>query len=363
MPNVHQVPERWKAAMRGITESLRQQDRSAPFDRCIVGGGTCEEPPIQAHCIPRTMLGLLENQEKQLIGVTSQPPKNPAQWINDIHLKPIPTALFTASRWACKRHDALFNPIDSKAIDINDPRHLFLIAYRSTCYLTQRALHGGHRIAAPAFDPAVESPKGLTEDQQLLMNSAAMELSITAAKVMRVKWQMDKLLATENYDRLEYQVVEWQTKPAMAAVGMQIQPGKGYKPGPFGPDREVPTWMALLPQDHGQTIITAVPLEAERDAPDFHDFLKRNNGQPRQTNVSNEWTDTVCKHVFDRATDMAVSFDQFSKTSCRERDAAQEYLFLRNLDTPETAENTEWGELEEITQRAKQDLPNLLALE
>ena len=97
MPNAHQVPEEWKAAMRSISKSLRQQDRSAPFDKCMVGSGGCKQPPIQAHCIPRTTLELIENQEKKVVGVTSQPPRNPAQWINGIHLKPATTSLFTAA--------------------------------------------------------------------------------------------------------------------------------------------------------------------------------------------------------------------------------------------------------------------------
>lgn len=363
MPSAHQIPQEWRAAMRSITKSLRQQDQSAPFARCFVGSGGCSHPPIQAHCIPRTTLELIENEERKVVGTTSQPPKNPAQWINDIHLKPATTSLFTASHWACREHDALFSSIDSKSIDTNDPRNLFLMAYRTTCYVTQRALHSGHRIAAPALDPAVESPRGLTEDQQLLLKYAATDLTITAAKVMRVKWQMDRLLETGRYDLLERHVVEWQTKPTMAAVGMQIQPGKGYMPGPFGPDREVPTWMALLPQDRGQTIITSVPVGQERDAPDFHDFLKSNSGLPRQAYVSNEWTDTVCGRIFETAADIAVSFEQFSKTSYRERDAVQEYLFLRNLSIPEATEDIDWDELEEIRDRAKQDLPNFLAVQ
>ena len=363
MQNAHQVPDEWRTAMRSITRSLRQQDTLAPFDRCIVGNGACKEPPIQAHCIPRTKLELLMNQKNQVLGVTSQPPSNPAQWINDTHLKPMGISSFTASRWACEKHDVLFDPIDRKSIDTNDPKILFLITYRTTCYLTQRALHAGYRIAAPALDPAVESPKGLTEDQQSLMNSAAKELSITAAKMMWIKWQMDKLLATENYDLLEHQVVEWYSEPTMAAVGMQIQPGKGYKPGPFGPDREVPTWTALLPQESGQAIITTVSVGQERHAPDLHDFLKLKSGQPRQTSVSNEWTDAVCRHILDKATDIAVSLERFSKTSCRERDAVQEYLFLRNINLPEAAEDTELRELEEIREQAKQDLPNFLAVQ
>lgn len=363
MPNVHQVPQEWKAAMRSITKSLRQQDESAPFDRCIVGSGGCKQPPIQAHCIPRTTLELIENQEKKVVGATSQPPKNPAQWINDIHLKPATTSLFTASHWACKEHDALFHPIDSKCIDTTDPRNLFLITYRTTCYLTQRALHAGYRIAAPALDPAVDGPKALTEDQQLWMRNAAIDLTVTFAKVLRVKWQLDKMLESEKYDLLECHVVQWQAKPTMAAVGMQIQPGKGYRPGPFGPDREVPTWMALLPQDHGQTIITTVPVGQERDVPDLHDFLKFKSGRPRQVYVSNGWTDTVCGRIFETATDIAVSFEQFSKTSYRERDAVQEYLFLRNFSIPEATGDTERDELEEIRDRAKQDLPNFLAVQ
>ncbi len=216
------VPTDWKAGLRSLGRVLSERDSLKSFDRCMVGGEGCKEPAIDAHCIPRTVLELIMNERKEVVGCDSTPPKNPAQWINDIHFKDRSVRSFSASAWACETHDKKFNLVDSKSVDLSNEHHLFLLVYKMIAYFTQRGLHSSERIAIPALDPAFDVLDEFPDHAKEGFKEAARTMSYSAFRVLNIKWKMDLMLNGEMPRDIVYRTAKWETTPTMAAAGMKF---------------------------------------------------------------------------------------------------------------------------------------------
>lgn len=318
-----------RAAKTSLGRTLAERDRNAAFDRCMVGGEGCERAAIRAHCIPETALELIANESRKVIAAHSAPPRTGVQWLSEDPLKPMSISRFNAAKWACRRHDDTFTPLDTKRLTDFSDRALFLLIYKITVYLTHRALHIGERLAVPMLDPASDTPQDLSEGTRAYLEEVARKLSESAPPVWRLKRSMDRVLEHEDFGQFEYRAAAWRTTPAMAAVGMAFVDGPGSMTGHLDGASVVPVWVALLPQQHGHTIVTASPKGAARYTQAIHEGIPLRRG--KRVRGDDEWTQLICDRVLAIAGDMAISEDTFARLNAHGRETLQRYLAKRSV--------------------------------
>lgn len=318
-----------RTGKKNLGRALHERDENASFDRCMVGGESCKETAINAHCVPVTVLELIMDESKEVMAVHSEPPKTPIQWLNREPLRPMNIEKFNASRWACRPHDDTFRALDTKALEELSYRDKFLMIYKITVYLTQRILHAGERLATPFMDPTTETPRGLSQETEEYLQEAALEMTYAARRTIRVKWQLDRMLNNKTYDEIEYRLATWRSTPTMAAVGMVFAPGPGDRAEWYGPNSYIPTWLALLPQEHGQMIITASPKGTAQYTRDIHEGMPR--GQAKPMARGNNWTRLVCRKALTHATDIAINKERFSDMTEDEQRKLQEFILFRKV--------------------------------
>ena len=283
------------------------------------------------------------NERKEVIGCDSTPPKNPAQWINDIHFKDRSVRSFSASAWACETHDKKFNLVDSKGIDVSNGDHVFLLVYKMIAYFTQRALHSSERIAIPALDPTFGALDEFPDHAKQGFKEAARTMSYSALRVLNIKWKMDLMLNGKMPREIVYRTAKWETMPTMAAAGMKFLPGPADRVEWYGENSHIPVWIMLLPQSHGQTMVSAFPAGTEKFVRVMYEGLSEDHD--RILKKGNGWTRMICAKIMDHTSDIAVSHERFFQTTYNERDRLQEYIFTRNI---------------EENRKRRRELPNLL---
>ena len=329
MNDIERLMSESRAGKVNLGRVLNERDDTAAFDRCMVGGEGCKQPAIRAHCIPETALELIMNDFRVVRAAHSVPPKTPIQWLNEEPIKPINIRRFNVGRWSCRPHDELFGALDTKNLQTFSEQSMFLMVYKVTVYLTQRALHAGGRLATPMLDPASDIPQGLSQETEEYLKEVARAITYTAMRICYVKWQMDRILNSQEYDLLEVRSTMWRAAPTMAAIGMVLREGPGDRVEWYGENSYIPVWLALLPQDHGQTIITASPRGAYKYIPDIHAGMPTN--ETALVHRGNNWTRLVCGKVLMNATDLAVREGRYLQLSEHERIELQEFIRLRSL--------------------------------
>ena len=318
-----------RTAKTSLGHALNESDRKAAFDRCMVGGDGCGEPSIRAHCIPKTALELIMNGEREVMAAHSQPPKTALQWLHEDPLKPMSISRFNAARWACRPHDDTFRPLDTRCLEALTDHNPFLIVYKTTVYLTHRLLHAGERLATPVLDPGTATPQGLSRETEEYLKEIVRSMTFSVVRICQIKWKMDKMLENEEYSKIDYGVSHWKTTPTMAAVGMTLVEGPGTLNAWYGENSLIPVWIALLPQAHGQIIITASPRGTRTYTRVIHEGVSKN----REEYVGGEdaWTRLMCRKILTSATDIAISEERFMQMDEHERDKLQKFLLLRNV--------------------------------
>ena len=318
-----------RTAKISLGQALDEMDKKAAFHRCMVGGESCEEPAIRAHCIPETALELLMNGSREIMGAHSQPPKTAMQWLHEDPLKLMSTGRFNAAKWTCRPHDDTFRSWDTKRLVELTDRNLFLIVYKMTVYLTHRLLHSGGRLAMPMLDSGMASPQGLTQETEEYLKKVVRSTTFTVVRICWIKWKMDEMLENEKYSKIEYRASYWKTTPTMAAVGMTFVDGPGTLNTWYGENSLIPVWMALLPQEYGQMIITASPRGTRPYARRIHEGVSKDREE--YVGGENAWTRLLCHKVLTSATDIAISEERFRDMDMHERNQLQEFLLLRNV--------------------------------
>lgn len=332
-----------RAAKTSLGRALAERDHNAAFDRCMVGGESCKRTAIRAHCIPETALELIADESRRVIAAHSAPPRTAVQWLAEDPLKEMRISSFNAARWSCRAHDDTFGPLDTKQLaDLSD-RNLFLLIYKITVYLTHRALHIGERLAVPMLDPGTQTPQGLSAATKAYLEEMARTVSFSAMRVWWLKLRMDRMFEQEDFSGFEYRAAVWRTSPAMAAVGMAFLDGPGSPRASSSGNSLIPVWVALLPQEHGHTIVTASPKVTAGRSHAIHEGVPRRRG--KRVGGDDAWTGLICDKLLAISSDLAVSRERFARLSAHERDALQRFLARRSVHGPD------WP-----------DLPNLLSM-
>ena len=137
----------------------------------------------------------------------------------------------------------------------------------------------------------------------------------TAGRYGELKAQMDVLLENESYDDLEYRVARWKCSPSMAAIAMWCNPT---------------TWTVLLPQEHGQTLITASTKSGSVAARKVHDNMPREGNRDiifRQ----NTWTRKMSTRILKNASVLALRPSVWKSLSTEEQRRLENYMRERSI--------------------------------
>ncbi len=327
------VPEEWREGMRTLTRAFREVDENRAFDRCSIDV-SCQNPSIKAHALPRTALELIADKEGMVIGSHPDPPQNPIAWEAQNALDTRNIRRFSIGQWACDEHDKLFSPIDSKSIDFSDERNLFLAIYRLTLRSTQYVLRVGDRLVSTTIES--ESPLiGLPDSAVENIKQVTRQTFDVAKDLFVLSVRMNRFLEEESFDRIEYRIAEFYSVPTLAASGMKRLDGPGT--GVYWDDKNwvannssIPAWLVVLPQDHGQTVITASLPGYDRYTADFHSGVPK-FGEIRKRSGAN-WGRLMSRKILECSFDLALSIECYQGLTASEQIALQDYLRRRSLN-------------------------------
>ena len=213
------LPNELRSGFRNLSRSFRTIDASRSFDRCYVGSEPCTSRAIQGHAIAKSVLELIADENRQIVGSPDDPPRDPIAWSHQPFLAERSINKFSLGRWSCAAHDSLFSPIDKKNADLQNTRNLFLSIYRVTLRVYHYLLRVVGRLVFTALDPATR-PEGLPRRAQEDMAQLARTGTPTVIRTMTLLQRMSGSLEEGRYDEIEFRVAKWNTKPRLAASGM-----------------------------------------------------------------------------------------------------------------------------------------------
>ena len=325
------VPEELREGMRNLTRSFQRLDEDRSFDRCSIDS-SCQNPSIKAHALPRSVLELIADQEGMVVGSPDDLPQNPIAWEKQGMLTKRSIGTFGVGRWACAEHDSIFSPIDRKAIDFEDKRNLFLAVYRLTLRLNQLSLRLGERLALTSLDS--QNPLvGVPEPNLEVLKQIARQATFVAQELFVLTTRMSNFWRQETFDKIEYRVAEWDSAPTLAASGMKWLDGPGDgvywdEQNWVSENSSIPAWLIVLPQRHGQTVVTASLKDFESHTAAFHQGMPR-FGEPRGKSGAN-WGRLISRKVLECAVDLAISPERYHRMTASEQTALQDYMRRRS---------------------------------
>ena len=336
-----QMPAVWHDALTKredwlgkLNHALQARHEEGAFDRCSTGGEGCKQPVISAHAISRTALECIANQNNMVMATYKNPPTNAIAHYRTEMLSPQSINSFSTGRWACAEHDRIFTPIDSKNIDVNDQYNLFLIVYRVTVRLCHFAVRTAEPLATMILHPASKLLEVIPEEPLKGLQGSARIISRSAAHLCHIKWQMDKMLSTQTYDRLNYRVAYWNAEPTLAGAGIRWFTGDENKTLWSGTARDIPGWVVAVPQEHGQLLITACPYGGEKYTEELHRGMPKGNHQPEST--GRNWTRLMSNKLASTAADLAISLKKYESLSQNEQKHLLSYIRTRSRPTSNT---------------------------
>ena len=120
------------------------QTWAAPFGRCLMPPGDCNKSPIRAHSLQRQGAIRLLSVDGHVVMLcqhiyADSPPR--------ISFERVGMRKATVFTGLCAYHDTcLFRPIEANVLDLGNPEHLFLLAYRAVLRETHVCLEAATRL-------------------------------------------------------------------------------------------------------------------------------------------------------------------------------------------------------------------------
>ena len=185
------------------------------YQACLApeGFGTCDRDIIKAHSIQNKQI-LEEIQDDGHVVMLLASISGPKS-VN-IEFKKIGRNKATIFTGLCKYHDNLiFAPIEKDSIDIENPQHLFLLAYRAITKQTHSLMTSAHQ-AKLLFDKKthlglIENKDDLSEEEYMLTRT------FLAYKLHLYKQEYDNIYLNQNYGDLCHEIIKIkQQKPTIA---------------------------------------------------------------------------------------------------------------------------------------------------
>ena len=276
---------------RAWLNDLRERYRQVMNGICMAQGGgespaeACKGPIGKRHAISRSHLRLIAEDENK-IRANKEIGSFEAWSKQHEELQGVPVNQFSAGKWACQRHDAMFTGIDAKRIDLSEPENLF----KAVCRVVLRQNHlmlarwnahcmettteeGWRRFKQTAFDKPVGDE---------VAAEAEREWGKQARAVMGKMRDLEQRLAKKEWNSLEYRALLLKSKPMVAGCGcLAMQFGlsslEDSDPRKAGwKDYVELGYMIVIPQEDGHAIITACEPATRFRAPEIariHDSM------------------------------------------------------------------------------------------
>ena len=323
-----------KAAMQSLRQTWSAQDQLRLFDRCVVGAERCRRPTIKAHTIPLASLRLISDESGKIVANSSEPPRDPLNYLCQQPLTHRSIKSFTTGRWTCLEHDKIFASVDSATVDFEDERNVFLLVYRTTLRALQLGLRTVSRVAVPLVDPCVAPPVGMPEEYLRWLTQFAESGSEMIARVFFIKTQLDNMLKQGSYDGFEFRTDIWRGEPVAAGAGMTWREGPGDGTYWSGRDDILPVWLMLLPQEGHQALVTA-SVKGHHDSGRYiHERTCHEHLCLRPSSYCR--SEGISQRFFENAIDIGISTRQWASIGKSQRRLLQEYLFARSAYASQT---------------------------
>ncbi len=188
----------------------------ANYQACIApeGFGTCDRDIIKAHSIQNKQIleEIQDDGHVVMLLASISGTKN----VN-IEIKKIGRNKATIFTGLCKYHDNLiFAPIEKDSIDIENPQHLFLLAYRAITKQTHSLMNSAHQ-AKLLFDKKtdlglIENKDDLSEEEEYMLTR-----TFLAYKLHLYKQEFDNIYLNQKYEDLCHEIIKIRhQKPTIA---------------------------------------------------------------------------------------------------------------------------------------------------
>jgi hypothetical protein len=187
-----------KASLAALFEARR-----AKLARCFAPPMTCVQPAIRAHSIQNAgVLDLLSENGHVVAPVLRLDPKTGPS----VQLKRVGRNQATTFAGLCSEHDAsIFEPIEKSPLDLSNPEHRFLLAYRTTHY----ELHATGSVASQVQTfHAQRVELGLEPQNEATPSSIfAVERLYVSWLTFRYKAELDMAYLERRFDILEHELL------------------------------------------------------------------------------------------------------------------------------------------------------------
>lgn len=178
----------------------------ANYQACIApeGFGTCKRGIIKAHSIQNRQI-LEEIQDDGHVVMLLASISGPKS-VN-IEFKKIGRNEATIFTGLCHYHDnVIFAPIETNQIDIKNPQHLFLLAYRAITKQTHSLMNSAHQ-AKLLYEKKTDlgliiNSDDLSDEYKYLLNRTFM-----AYKLHLYKQEYDNIYLNEKYENLCHEII------------------------------------------------------------------------------------------------------------------------------------------------------------
>jgi hypothetical protein len=191
--------------------------KAATFGRCFAPPSLCEQPPIHAHAVQNARVLDLLAADGHVVAPTI---RIDAKTGPQFDLGSVSRNRATTFAGLCAEHDRrIFAPIETELVDLRNPEHLFLLAYRATLFETHATAAKGWLIQM-AYQERVKlglDPKDAPSVPGLL----ATEHLIVAYETFQYKLCFDEPYLARAFDAVEHDVMLLDVKrPTLAASAL-----------------------------------------------------------------------------------------------------------------------------------------------
>jgi len=193
------------------------QLRGEEFERCFWPDMSCRRPAIRAHSVQNARaLDLLAESGHVVAPVLRMNVESGPS----IELQRVGRNRATTFAGLCAEHDReIFAPIEIGDLDVNNPEHLFLLAYRATFYETHSSA-----AAVVVMQSAYlkRADLGLdSRDESSLAGRMAVERMYAFHQTWLYKSEFDFAYLNKRFDAIQHDVLELSVeKPSVAACAL-----------------------------------------------------------------------------------------------------------------------------------------------
>ena len=243
-------------------------------------------------------------------------------------LQLVPVSEFSAGRWACQRHDERFKGVDAQQIDLSEPENLFKAVYRVV-------LRHNHLILARwyAHSIATETDEGWQRFKETAFSTLA---SCEVVKKAENEWKdvtnavmgkmrdLERRLASEEWNSLEYRAILLNSKPTVAGWGcLMIRLRRnGHRHIELG-------YMIVIPQQDGHAIITACEPDTRFRVPEIvriHKYIPVCTNPNEPYSAEGRLKREISRKIWEISNEIGMRESLYQSWSATEQKEVQEWV-------------------------------------